>query len=137
MKLILIIACLLPAIGLAQSQQPTRTIHPDLLLEGFWEAEGDVCRVQFERETDSTYQARIIWVPQEKDKHLENTVFIKGIWHNAKDKKWYSDSIYQPRFKMTGKGFIELREDGKLFILGRKLGIKKSETFVFIPTYAR
>ena len=126
-----------------------RKTFEDRILGHTWESQREAGRSRFEKETDSTYLARIIWVPDshftdgkppldfrnpEKSKRLNpiiGLVYSSGIKYI--DGKWIAPYLYHPNFGITaGKGVIFFNIEGDLIVRGTKWGFSATECYKIV-----
>ncbi len=126
-----------------------RQTFEDRILGHIWESQREAGRSRFEKTTDSTYLARIVWVPdshftdgkppvdfRNPDKSKRNNPIFGLIYSSDikyKDGKWIAPYLYHPNFGITaGKGVIFFNKDGDLIVRGTKWGFSATECYKIV-----
>lgn len=119
--------------------------HGDQLINCKWYNLSGTNRIQFKKENNGTYTARVIWLsePNGKDGNprldtknpdktrrnnkLVGTPIVWGL--KFEDGKWIDGTLYSPTKGITAKGSVTINDKGELVLKGTKFGISQTETF--------
>ncbi|MGL4331982.1 MAG: DUF2147 domain-containing protein [Bacteroidales bacterium] len=117
----------------------------DQLVNCKWYNLSGTNRIQFKKEANGTYTARVIWLSEPNDKDgkprldlknpdksrrsnkLQGTPIVWGLKYE--NGKWIDGTLYSPTKGITAKGSVSLNDKGELILKGTKFGISQTETF--------
>ncbi|MGL5318471.1 MAG: DUF2147 domain-containing protein [Bacteroidales bacterium] len=117
----------------------------DQLINCKWFNNSGTNRIQFKKESNGKYTARVIWLAEPNDKQgnplldaknpdkerrgnkLIGTPILWGL--KFEDGKWVDGTLYSPSKGITVKGSVTINQNGELVLKGTKFGISQTEVF--------
>ncbi|MGL5228939.1 MAG: DUF2147 domain-containing protein [Bacteroidales bacterium] len=118
----------------------------DKLINCKWYNTSGTNKIQFKKENNGTYTARVIWLSEPNNKEGKPRLDIKNpdkskrtnklvgtpiVWGlKYEDGKWVDGTLYSPTKGITAKGSVTINDKGELVLKGTKFGISQTETFV-------
>ncbi|MGL4326104.1 MAG: DUF2147 domain-containing protein [Tannerellaceae bacterium] len=134
----LFILCMISAMAMAQT-------GGDALINCVWNNTSGTNKIQFFKESNGTYYAKIVWLKDalnsdgtpkldtknpdkaKRSDKLKGTSVVWGLKYE--DGKWADGTLYSPTKGMIVKGSVTLNDKGQLMLKGTKWGISQTETF--------
>lgn len=117
----------------------------DQLINCKWYNLSGTNKIQFKKESNGTYTARVIWLSEpngkdgkprldlknpDKSKRTNKLVGTPIVWGlKYANGKWEDGTLYSPTKGITAKGSVTINDKGELVLKGIKFGISQTETF--------
>lgn len=117
----------------------------DQLVNCKWYNLSGTNRIQFKKEANGTYSARVIWLSEpngkdgkprldlnnpDKSRRSNKLVGTPIVWDlKYEDGQWIGGILYSPTKGITAKGSVALNNKGELVLKGTKFGISQTELF--------
>ncbi len=83
--------------------------------------EGSQCEIY--KATDTTYEAKVVWVENPKKKDQLGLVFMTGLTYNTSENEYQNGKLKYPGKKGTYKTFIRLTDNNQTMKMRGYLGV--------------
>lgn len=133
--------CMLLATSLATQSLKAQKVAGDEII-GVWLVQDKDAQVRIYRATNGKYYGKVYWLKEPNndegkprvdinnpDESMRNTpimgkVIMKDFSYDPEEKEWVDGTIYQSQTGKTYTGYMEMNDDGTLYMKGFVMGMR-------------